>query len=50
LQRKPDGRVRRGLVGQRRQREQGLVREGSDRSEVAVVIRRDCEHRLRLSL
>ena len=32
------------------QRQQRLVCEGSDRSEVAVVVRRDCEHRLRLSL
>ena len=50
LEGQPNGGVRRGLVRQRRQRQQRLVREGSDRSVVAIVGRRDCEHRLRLSL
>ena len=50
LQGEAYSRVRRRLVGQCGQRKQRLVGESSDRSEVAVVVRRDCEHRLRLSL
>ena len=50
LKRWRDSRVRGGFVGQCGQRQQGLVGEGSDRPVIAVVVRRDCEHRLRLSL
>ena len=50
LQGQTHGRVRRGFLSQRGQRQQRLMSEGSDRPEIAVMGRRDCEHRLRLSL
>ena len=46
----PHSRVRGGLVWQCGQRQQRLMGESPDRSVIAIVVRWDCEHRLRLSL